>query len=70
MKKSVEKEFDEIAEEAQSRCDSVECSKEHYLEGLELVISMLDPAKKQLLGENRNFSWARTQSPNRSAQVG
>jgi hypothetical protein len=44
MKKSTEKEFDEIAEETQSRCDLVECPKEDYLEGLEIVISMLESA--------------------------
>jgi hypothetical protein len=44
MNKSVQKEFDEIADETQSRCDSVECSKENYLEGLETVISMLESA--------------------------
>jgi hypothetical protein len=44
MKKSTEKEFEEIAEETQSRCDSVECSKKDYLEGLDIVISMLESA--------------------------
>jgi hypothetical protein len=44
MTKSVQNEFDQIAEETQSLCDSVKCSREDYLEGLEIVIPMLESA--------------------------
>jgi hypothetical protein len=46
MKRSVEEQFEKIAEDVGRRCSSVGCSLSEYVEGIDLVIEELKSRKQ------------------------